>query len=270
MTTALLTDTHCHLNLNTFVDDLPAVIDRAVAQGVYRILVPGIDLPSSRLAVELADRYPMIYAAVGIHPSHASDWTDVTLAHLEELSNHPKVLAVGEIGLDYYRDHSPRDHQQRVLTAQLDLAARRGLPVVLHNRESWMDLWAILVEWQNGLRASQSPIANRPGVLHSYDGDLASAKLAIDIGFYIGVSGPVTFKNALDRQQVVASLPLDSILIETDAPYLTPHPLRGRWPNEPAYTIHIAEKIANLHSLHLDHICRVTAQNAARLFAWES
>ena len=136
MTTAFLTDTHCHLNLNTFVDDLPAVIDRAVAQGVYRILVPGIDLPSSQLAVELADQYPLIYAAVGVHPSHASDWTDDTLARLEELSTHPKVLAIGEIGLDYYRDHSPRDHQQRVLTAQLDLAARRHLPVVLHNRES--------------------------------------------------------------------------------------------------------------------------------------
>jgi len=270
MTTAYLTATHCHLNLNTFVDDLPAVMDRAIAQGVYKILVPGIDLASSRLAVELADRYPIIYAAVGFHPSDASSWTDDSLDQLADLANHPKVLAIGEIGLDYYRDHSPRDHQQRVFTAQLELAARLQLPVVIHNRQSLADLWKILSEWQSGLRSTQSPLANHPGVLHSYDGDLNSAMRAIQAGFYIGVSGPVTFKNALDRQQVIAALPLDSILIETDAPYLTPHPLRGRWPNEPAYTFHIAEKIADLHALDLDHICRVTAQNAARLFAWES
>jgi TatD DNase family protein len=269
MTLAYLTDTHCHLNLNTFTDELPAVIERAISQGVRRILVPGIDLLSSRLAVQMADRYPLLYAAVGVHPGESLSWTPDSLAQLRELASHPKTLAIGEIGLDYFRDRSPRDLQKRVFQAQLELAGEKALPVVLHNRESMEDLWPMLSVWIEQLQHTNSTILTRPGVLHSYDGDLTSALRAVEKGFYIGISGPVTFKNAVSRQNVVANLPLKNLLIETDAPYLTPHPNRGRWPNEPAFTIYIAEKIAALHNLTIEQVQEATAKNAARLFAWE-
>jgi TatD DNase family protein len=211
----------------------------------------------------------MIYAAVGVHPGHSVSWNDQALSELRELSAHPKTVAIGEIGLDYFRDHAPREHQREVLSIQLQLAAEMGLPVVLHNRDSFQDLWLILSGWLEQLSNSHSVLVQHPGVLHSYDGDLVSALEAVKHGFFIGVSGPVTFKNAVDRQQVVAGMPLDHVLIETDAPYLTPSPHRGKWPNEPAFTTFIVEKVAALHNLSIDYVRKATAENAARLFAWE-
>jgi TatD DNase family protein len=262
-----LTDTHCHLNLNIFGEDLPELLERAWQQGVGRILVPGIDLATSRRAVELAGQYENLFAAVGIHPGDANTWNDGSLAALRRLAYSPKVVAIGEIGLDYYRDRSPRPLQRQVFHAQLALAGELGLPVVIHNREALEDLWAALADWQERLARAGSPLAGRPGVLHSYDGPLAAAQRAIERNFFIGISGPVTFKNARERQEVAAGLPLDRCLIETDAPYLTPHPYRGRR-NEPAYVASIAEKLASLHRQTLESTLQVTWENAACLFDW--
>ncbi len=262
-----LADTHCHLYLRQYEEDLPAVLDRAWEQGLTRILVPGIDLDTSRQAVELADRHANLFAAIGVHPNDALSWNDNTLAALREMASHPKVVAIGEIGLDYYREYAPHPLQQQILRRQLDLAAELGLPVSIHTRQSLEDLWGILRDWQEALCQEGNRLSSHPGVLHSYEGDLETAKEAIDHHFAIGVSGPVTFKNAPDRQRLVENLPLECLLLETDGPYLTPHPNRGKR-NEPAYIAIIAEKVAELHNLPVSSIGVSTTQNADQLFNW--
>ena len=262
-----LTDTHCHLNLSDFQDDLPAVLARAWERGVERILVPGIDIETSLAAVKIAETDERIYAAAGIHPSSANTWDDTSLARLEKIASHPKVVAIGEIGLDYYRDRAPRELQRQVFQRQLELAASLEKPVSIHIRDSWEDVWIELRIWQERLVEANRPLSHHPGALHSFSGTLEEARAALSKGFYLGISGPVTFKNAPIRQELVAALPLDRILIETDAPYLSPHPYRGRR-NEPCYTHFIAEKIAKLHHTTYDHAAAATAANAARLLAW--
>lgn len=271
----LITDTHCHLDLEKFDLDRQAVIDRALAAGLTRILIPGITLKSSHEIVKLASTRPELFAAVGVHPNDALTWDPQTVPALRELASDLKVVAIGEIGLDYYWDSAPHDYQQMVLKAQLDLAAELQLPVLLHLREKGdilegdcaRDLIEILSEWLAGLEAQKSPLAERPGVLHSFSGSLATAQKAIDLKFYLGVTGPVTYKNAEKRQELIAALPLDRLLIETDAPYLAPLPKRGER-NEPAFVMYILEKIATLHSISTDQAAEITTANAARLFAW--
>lgn len=264
----LITDTHCHLNLDIYQDQLAQILERARERGIRRILVPGIDIETSRMAVALAEQHEELFAAVGVHPSDAGTWQEDTLSTLRELAQHPKVAAIGEIGLDYYRDHAPRPLQREVFHAQLALAAELNLPVVIHNRESLEDLWNEISAWQEMLVQSGSSLAQHPGVLHSFDGTLQTAQQAIEKGYFIGISGPVTFKNARERQEVVTRLPLESLLIETDAPYLTPHPHRGKWPNEPANVTYVAEKIAELHGETVETVVRITWENAARLLNW--
>jgi TatD DNase family protein len=263
-----ITDTHCHLNLDIFQPELGEILERAWARGLGRILVPGIDIPSSRSAVALAERFPNLYAAVGVHPEEANSWNAESLSILRDLAQNPKVVAIGEIGLDYYHDTAPHSLQRDIFQAQLNLAEELGRPVVLHQRQSWDDFWEDCSAWRQNLCQSGSPLAQKAGVLHSFDGTLPAALEAIQEGFFIGISGPVTFKNAKDRQEVVTHLPLDRILIETDSPYLTPHPLRGRWPNEPANVALVAEKIASLHDQPLETVIQATWQNAVQLFDW--
>ena len=267
---ARLTDTHCHLNLNIFQEDLSGFLDRAAQAGVERILVPGIDVETSRTAVALAEQHDSLFAAVGVHPGDASSWEPDTITILRDLAQHPKVVAIGEIGLDYYRDRSPRPLQREVFNAQLALAAELDLPVVIHNRDSFEDLWSALSAWQSALAQAGKPLAQQPGVLHSYDGTLPAALQAVELGFFIGISGPVTFKNAHERHETAAGLPLRQLLIETDAPYLTPQPHRGRWPNEPAHVTFVAEKIASLHNLPVETVAQKTWDNAAQLFHWRA
>jgi TatD DNase family protein len=262
-----LVDTHCHLNLNIFQDDLAETLQRAWEAGLERILIPGIDIATSQTAVQLCEQHTNLYAAVGVHPGDASTWKKDSLSILRDLAAHPRVVAIGEIGLDYYRDRSPRQLQREVFRTQLDLAGELNLPVVLHNREALDDLWAELMRWQAQLASSGSPLATKPGVLHSYDGDLPSAQRAANHNFAIGISGPVTFKNAVARHQVAAGLTLDHLLIETDAPYLTPHPYRGRR-NEPAYVARVAARLAELHQQPEEVIQRATWNNAVQLFHW--
>jgi TatD DNase family protein len=287
----ILTDTHCHLDLEKFDLDREAALERAAREGVTRILIPGISLPSSRGVVKLAESHSMLYAAVGVHPTEAAAWNESTRDELLALFHSPtgtsahqgrgaggegKIVAIGEIGLDYYWDAAAHGLQKEVLRAQLGLAAETGLPVLLHMREARDasgeqcagELLQILEEWCAGLRAGKNPLAERPGVLHSFSGSLETARTALRLGFYIGVTGPVTFENARARQAIIAALPLECILIETDAPFLAPHPFRGKR-NEPAYVRLIADKIALLHACASEEVATITSANAGKLFAWK-
>jgi TatD DNase family protein len=260
------TDTHCHLNLHQYHEDREKVLKRAWIANLVWILNPGIDLETSREAVDLAKAYPKrIYAAIGIHPNYSKRWTEKLLQDIRELARQPEVVAIGEIGLDYYRQHTPFDQQQTMFKAQLQLAGKLGLPVIIHNRESTHDLMEILSNWYQELVATGNKLSKRPGVLHSYSADLETALAAIEMNFYIGISGPVTFTNAPQRKSVTKNLPLDHLLLETDAPYLAPHPHRGKR-NEPAYIPLIAEEIAHLHDTDSKTVASHTYTNACQLF----
>lgn len=263
----IFTDSHCHLNLNQFNNDLDAVLERALDNGVQQILVPGIDLETCRLAVRLAETHPGVYAAVGIHPNAGSDWQPEALKEIENLANHPRVAAIGEIGLDnHWKDTDP-GLQREILLAQLELAGQVKKPVVLHSREALDDLWPILQTWTDELVRSNSPLASRAGVLHSYEGDAAAAENAHQIGFYISLAGPVTFQNAVEKHELASQHPLENLLIETDAPYLTPHPYRGQR-NEPAYVALVAQAIAKIRNISLEDVAEATTRNADKLFHW--
>lgn len=263
-----LTDTHCHLDFEAFDADRQEVLERAWAVGVVRILNPGVDARSSQAALELAREHPGVFAAVGVHPNRAAVWDEGVAGRIKGWSIDRAVVAIGEIGLDYYRDATSPDLQREVFRAQLDLAMELDLPVVVHNRDATEDVVAILVEWQQELARSGSSLATRPGVLHSFSGSEAAARRAIQANFFIGVTGPVTFSNATALQETVSHLPLDRILIETDAPFLSPAPFRGRR-NEPCRVRHTAERIAELHGLPLEALSAATTENAKRLFRWE-
>ena len=284
-----LTDTHCHLDLENFDPDRPAVLERASQTGVSHILIPGLSLPSSRSAVKLAENHPMLSAAIGVHPTEAATWNESSANELSALatgafdaseipdtSASSTVVAIGEIGLDYYWNTGTRELQIKVLRLQLDLAARVGLPVILHMREARDalngqcagDLLQILEAWMAGLHLAKNPLAERPGVLHSFSGSLETARRALNLGFYIGVTGHVTYGNAYARQEIVSVLPLDHILLETDAPFQTPNPYRGKR-NEPSYVRLIADKIALLHSRTFLEVASSTSENAKRLFNWK-
>ena len=262
-----LTDTHCHLNLNQFNNDLEEVLDRARSAGIGRILVPGIDLETSRKAVELADRYPEVFAAVGIHPNIGGDWHPGVLKALKDLAAHPKVVAIGEIGLDnHWKDTDPL-LQQEILLAQLDLAAQVEKPAVLHSREALNDLLPTLNNWSEELRKANSPLTGRAGVLHSYEGELIQAEQARRAGFFISIAGPLTYKNAADKHLLAREHPIENLLIETDAPYLTPHPHRGTR-NEPAFVALIAQALSDHRQMEIEQVIEVTTRNASNLFNW--
>jgi len=274
---AMLTDTHCHLDLERFDPDRGEALLRARAAGVRRILIPALSVESSQRVLKVAASDPMLYAALGIHPTETAHLPADWLNSLQSLrsSGGKKVCAIGEIGLDYYWKDSPRAAQLQALQAQLNLAAENRLPVVLHLREeddapqgqASADLLELLNAWVQRLQAEKSPLTKRPGVLHSFSGSLETAQAALALGFFIGVTGPVTFKTAEARREVVKSLPLERLLIETDSPFLAPAPQRGKR-NEPAFVAHIADKIAEIHHLSPSEIAQITAQNAARLFGW--
>ena len=291
----MLSDTHCHLDLEQFDSDRDAVMERAALAGVDHILIPGLSLISSRSVLSLASSHPLLYAAVGVHPTEASSWVSTTAYELRELitvasgtsgasdtldmpqtSSSSKIVAIGEIGLDYYWDTAPHELQKKILQEQLDLAAKVGLPVILHMREAKeipgeacaSDLLKILAQWVAVLKLENDLLAERPGVLHSFSSSLETARQAMDLGFYIGVTGPVTFTNAHLRQEIVAALPLNRLLIETDSPFQTPHPNRGKR-NEPAYARLIADKIGLLHSRPAEAVAIATSENALRLFNWK-
>ncbi|MBN1202466.1 MAG: TatD family hydrolase [Anaerolineae bacterium] len=259
-----LVDTHCHLNFDAYDGIRDDVVCEAAESGVTRIINPGIDLDTSRAALALADSYPAIYAAVGIHPNSTpdlpGDWPDTVRA----LAAHPKAVAIGEIGLDYHWDTAPKPVQWRAFEAQLRLAAELELPVIIHNRNAGDDVLDILSTWVPTL---PDALKNRPGVLHSFSAPPTIAERGLALGFYLGFTGPVTFKKADDLRAIAAAVPDDRILIETDGPFLTPHPHRGRRPNKPAYVRFIAERLASLRGVPFDDFATQTTANAERLFA---
>ena len=274
----MLTDTHCHLNFNKFNEDRDAVIQRATETGVERILVPALELESSRSVIGLTNSHSNIFAAVGFHPTDLDTWSNTSIENLHELTqSSKKILAIGEIGLDYYWVKQPEKQaqQREVLKQQLRLAQEISLPVVIHMREendAWfgqasIDLLEILNEWHKALQEQNHPLTNKPGVLHSYNGNLETAQKALELNFYIGVTGPVTYKNAEKKRQIIRQLPLERLLIETDAPFLTPVPHRGKR-NEPAFVSHIADKIAEIHMTTREQVAEITSGNANNLFGW--
>ncbi len=259
-----LIDTHCHLDFNAYDGLRDEIIAEAAASGVTRILNPGTDLERSRAAILLAETYPGVYAATGVHPNSTAEFSAAHLDALRDLAAHPKVVAIGEIGLDYYWEDSPKDVQWAAFEAQLDLAAALELPVIIHNRDASDDVLAVLAAWSAALPAA---LRDRPGVLHSFSAPQSAAERGLALGFYLGFTGPVTFKNADDLRHIAARVPADRLLVETDGPFLTPHPYRGRRPNRPAYVRFIAERLAALRAVPYDDFAAQTTANAARLFA---
>jgi TatD DNase family protein len=258
----MLIDTHVHLDFGQFDDDRDAVLARAWQAGVAAIVTIGIDLETSRAAVALAEAHKRVFATVGFHPHDAKIADATALAELRELARHPQVVAVGEMGLDFYRDRSPRDVQRHVFGQQLRIAAELDKPVVIHDRQAHAETLEILRQW---VTESQPEPCEYRGVFHCFSGDLALAQAAIELGFFIGVDGPITYRNARKLPAIVKALPLDRLLVETDAPFLTPHPHRGQR-NEPAYVRLVAQKVANLKNLPLEEIARTTTANAQTLF----
>jgi TatD DNase family protein len=253
----MLFDTHCHLNDEQFRDDLDEVIVRAKEAGVSHIVIPGVDVESSRRAISIAESHEGIYAAVGIHPEAANDVPAEAYEAIRQMARHPKVVAIGEIGLDYYWDTAPRPVQQEVLKKQIEVAADLGLPIVIHNRDATQDTVDLLQR--------ECPNRGVVGVMHCFTGSYEIAVQCMKLGFYISFGGPVTFKNAKNVVEVAAKIPEDRLLIETDSPYLTPHPFRGKR-NEPARVSLVAEKLAELKSVPVETLQNFTFENACRLF----
>lgn len=258
-----LFDTHCHLDFNAYDGDRSEVVGRAAAVGVAYILNPGIDLATSQAAVDLAAQFPAVYAAVGVHPNSSADFTLSHLESLRALSAGAKVVAVGEIGLDYYWDRSPRSSQLAVFEQQLALASDLCLPVIIHNREASADLLPVLESWILGVPPA---LKQRPGVLHSFSASMDFAERALALGFCLGFTGPITYKKADELRAVAQAAPLDRVLVETDGPFLAPMPFRSQR-NEPAYVIHIVRRLAEVKGLTEIEIASAATSNAKRLFA---
>lgn len=263
-TTVSLVDTHCHLTLNAFEKDRRNVIERAFGEGVRKIVVPGIDIQSSREAVELAEEYPELYAAVGVHPHRADTWNASIAIELIQLSQATSVVAIGEIGLDYYRNFTPREVQNVAFHAQLDIAAERLLPVIIHNRDAIKPIVDKLLPWSSKLDETH---AKRAGVLHAYSADLPEARRVIDAGFYLGIAGPITYHSGEQLRNMIPKIPLRRLVVETDSLYLSPHPHRGKR-NEPGYVKLVTDQLANVVQQEYEDTARLTSENAAGLFGW--
>ncbi|MFC5452664.1 TatD family hydrolase [Paenibacillus aestuarii] len=248
----MLTDSHTHLNAEQFNEDREEVIQRALEAGVTRIVNVGFNRETIPSSIALAEQYDFIYSTVGWHPVDAIDMQPGDLEWIEELCKHKKVVAIGEIGLDYYWDKSPKDVQQRVFRDQIRLARKLGMPIVIHNRDAHQDVIQILRE---------EKAAEVGGIMHCFSGSWETAKLCLDMNFHISFGGPVTFKNAKQPKEVLAQVPLDRLLIETDAPYLTPHPFRGKR-NETSYVRLVAETAAEIRGMTLEEIAEITTNNA--------
>ena len=251
----MLIDSHAHIQLDKFDADRGAVLERAQEAGVHALMVIGFDLETSRGAIALAEEHDQVYATVGMHPHDAKDLHDETIHVFRDLAAHPKVLALGEMGLDYYRDLSPRPIQKAAFERQLDLAEELDLPIVIHNREAYHDILPILQARRSKVR----------GVMHCFSGDVEIMHQSLALGFHIGIGGPVTYRKSDALREVAQKVPADALLVETDCPWLAPQFRRGKR-NEPAYVRATAEKIAELRGISLEEIGEITTRNFEELF----
>jgi TatD DNase family protein len=248
-------DSHCHLDFSQFDNQREKAILQARQAGVNTIINIGTDLSSSTKSIELAITHENLYATVGVHPHDARTVNDDVLKKLEELTDHPRVVGIGEIGLDFYRDHSPRNVQRQVFQKQLELAVRTGLPVVIHTRQAFEETVAIIGDYAGELKG---------GVFHCFPGNVDEAQIVFDLGFVISVGGIITFKDS-GMSKMAAEVPLDKIILETDAPYLAPVPHRGKM-NYPAYVVYVYEKLAQLKSIPVSKVEKVTDRTCQKLF----
>jgi TatD DNase family protein len=255
-------DTHCHITFDSYNDDRQEIIEAAAQVGVTRIIIPSVDVESTPEIIALAQSHEGIFSCVGVHPNSTTHFDDESLSAIEKQSHEAKVVAVGEIGLDYYWDKSPKDKQIAAFEAQLELAAKRELPVIIHNREASEDVLDVLEQWVNNIPDS---LKTRPGVLHSFSAPQDIADRALAIGFYLGFTGPITFKKADDLRRIAANVPIDRILVETDGPFLTPEPYRGKR-NKPEYIPYIVDRLAGLKAMTIEALAAATTANAIRLF----
>ena len=247
-------DTHAHYDDRRFNEDREQLLDGMADAGVSLILNSSSSVRSARVCLELADRYPFIYASIGVHPHDSKSMTDNTVFELEKMLSHPKAMAVGEIGLDYYHDFSPRDVQKQRFREQMELARRANKPVIIHERESFADTLEIIREFRD-----------LSGVFHCFSGSFETAKIILDLGWYLSFTGVVTFKNARKALEVIEKIPSDRILLETDCPYLSPEPMRGRR-NSSLYLHYIAEKVAEVRGLSVSEVASITMENGKRFF----
>lgn len=250
-------DSHAHLDDERFDEDREILIKSLMDNNIDLVLNIGADLETSKASVNLAKKYDNIYAVVGVHPHSAKEVDENTIEELRKLTKEKKVVAIGEIGLDYYYDNSPRDVQRRVFLEQLKLAKELKLPVVIHTRDAAQETFDILKE--------SAEDGNLRGVLHCYSSSVEMALEYIKLGFYISIGGPVTFKNSKVAKEVAKAIPLDKLLIETDCPYLTPEPYRGKR-NEPMYVKYAAETISELRGISIEELAEATTNNAIALF----
>jgi TatD DNase family protein len=249
-------DTHVHLNADQFQEDLQEVIDRARTVKVEKMIVVGFDRITIERAIKLIEEYEFIYAVIGWHPVDAIDCTEKDLAWIEELTHHPKVVGIGETGLDYYWDKSPKEVQQELFRQQIRLAQKVNLPIIIHNRDATGDVVRILKE-ENAQTVG--------GIMHCFSGSVETALECIKMNFMISLGGPVTFKNARLPKMVAKEIALEHLLIETDAPYLAPHPYRGKR-NEPSFVPLVAEEIARLKEMSVEEVAKATTENAIKIF----
>jgi len=252
----MLIDSHAHLEMPEFKKDLEAVIQRAEESGVEYIFTVGTEKKDWKKALEIANSHPSIYAILGVHPHNAKEIDDETYPVLEELCQNEKVKAFGEIGLDFFRNLSPRDIQLKRFREQIGLAKELGLPIVVHDREAHQETMEIL---------KSEKAEECGGIIHCFSGNYEMAKVCIEMGFYISIPGSITFKNAEGFREVVKKIPLESLLVETDAPFLTPEPFRGKR-NEPSYVRYTAQKVAEIKNVSLERVAEATTENALRVY----
>ncbi len=256
-----LVDSHTHLDFPEFDPDREEVLKRAWEAGVRLIVNAGTDVSSSLASVSLAENHPFIYASAGLHPHDAGSLDEKNRRTLEEIACHPKVVAIGETGLDYYRNLSPREAQREAFAFHLELARRTGKPLIIHSRDAHQETMDFLRDFVRNPGKLYPPY----GVMHCFSGSLEMAREAVELGFFISVAGPLTFQNARKLPAIVREIPLDFLLIETDCPYLAPHPFRGRR-NEPAYVRLVAEAVAQIKGLSPEEVGRKMLENALKLF----
>lgn len=253
----MIIDTHCHLNNDALLDSVEDVISEAKKAGVEYFIVPGWDLKSSKIAVKLANSYDCVYAAVGVHPENLDNISDEDLMEVLELSNNKKVVAIGEIGLDYHWEKDPlkQEKQKEYFIKQIQYANEKKLPIIIHNREAFFDCLNIL----------KNNVPSNSGVMHCYSGSVESLQDIFNLNLYVGLDGPVTFVNAKTPKMVAEEIPLEKLLLETDSPYLAPHPLRGTI-NEPKNLGLILDEISRLKGLSKKHVADITFKNSCKLF----